>query len=277
MRLDAYLAEYWPETSRSQWQKYIDAGYVKVNGTVVTSNKRSLGEDDEVTFDIPAKPDYSAQTLPIVYQDDNVIVIDKPKGILSHSKGAMNEEFTVADFFRSFTTYHSDTNRPGIIHRLDRDTSGVMLGARNDETAHLLQKQFSDRKVKKTYYAVVVGTPKEPKAKIDLPIGRNPSAPSTFRVDSKGKSAITFYEVLASAQGYSLVRLQPQTGRTHQLRVHMRYIGTPILGDKVYGKAADRLYLHAKDIEITIPKGDRRVFETELPDDFLTKFPGLEL
>ena len=273
MRLDAYLAQYWPETSRSQWQKYILAGYVKVNGVVVSITKYPLDEDDEVTFDLPKKIDHSDRTLPIIYQDDNVIVIDKPVGVLTHSKGAMNDEFTVAEFFRQYTTYHSETNRPGIIHRLDRDTSGILIGVRNDETAKLLQRQFSDRKVKKTYLAVVEGIPKEYKAVIDLPIARNPTAPSTFRVDANGKSAITTYEVIATANNRSLIRLNPKTGRTHQLRVHMHYLGTPIVGDRVYGKAGERLYLHAQNLEITIPKGDRRVFEAVVPQEFITMFP----
>jgi 23S rRNA pseudouridine1911/1915/1917 synthase len=278
MRLDAYMAEYWPEISRSVWQKYIAAGYVKVNGDVETSVKRNLDEDDEVTFELPDKPDHSQQTLPIIYQDDNVIVINKPVGVLTHSKGVLNDEFTTAEFFRQYTTYHLDTNRPGIVHRLDRDTSGVLIGARNDATATLLQKQFADRKTKKTYMAIVDGVPKEPRAVIDLPIGRNPSEPSTFRVDPKGKSAVTEYEVLATNDRQALVRLRPQTGRTHQLRVHMQYIGTPIHGDRVYGKKpADRLYLHAEQLEITIPKGDRRIFQAPLPVEFTTPFPGVTL
>lgn len=268
MRLDAYMAQYWPETSRSVWQKYIAAGYVKVNDEVVTSVKKSLSEDDIVTYSIPATPDFSSNTLPVVYEDDNVIVINKPIGVLSHSKGALNDEFTVAEFFRPLTTYHSDTNRPGIIHRLDRDTSGIMMGARNDATASMLQKQFSNRKVKKTYYAVVDGVPKAEEAVIDLPIARHPTAPSTFRVHTGGKTAQTAYKVIASDGKHSLVRLQPHTGRTHQLRVHMAYLGTPIHGDRVYGKAADRLYLHAASLEITIPEGQRKIFEAAVPEEF---------
>lgn len=268
MRLDAYMAQYWPETSRSVWQKYIAAGYVKVNDEVVTSVKKSLSEDDIVTYSIPATPDFSSNTLPVVYEDDNVIVINKPIGVLSHSKGALNDEFTVAEFFRPLTTYHSDTNRPGIIHRLDRDTSGIMMGARNDATASMLQKQFSNRKVKKTYYAVVDGVPKAEEAVIDLPIARHPTAPSTFRVHTGGKTAQTAYKVIASDGKHSLVRLQPHTGRTHQLRVHMAYLGTPIHGDRVYGKAADRLYLHAASLEITIPEGQRKIFEAVVPKEF---------
>ncbi len=268
MRLDAYLAKYWPEHSRSTWQKYIDAGYVSVNDEAEKSNKRILGEDDKVTVSVPDAPTHDAKTLPVIYQDDNVIVINKPVGVLSHSKGAMNDEFTVADFFKRFSSYHKDTNRPGIIHRLDRDTSGVLIGALNDKTAKLLQRQFADRKVKKTYVAVVDGMPKEPEALIDLPIGRNPKSPSQFRVDPNGKSAQTRYRVLASNGKRSLIELQPQTGRTHQLRVHMAHLGTPIHGDKVYGKAADRLYLHAAKLELTIPKGQRMLFTADVPPEF---------
>lgn len=268
MRLDAYMAQYWPEYSRSVWQKYIIAGHVSVNGVVETSSKRLLGEDDVVTYDVPAGADHSKKTLPVIYQDDNVIVVNKPVGVLTHSKGALNDEFTVAEFFRPLTTYHADTNRPGIIHRLDRDTSGVIMGTLNPETASMLQRQFTDRKTKKTYYAVVDGLPTQPEAFIDLPIGRNPKHPSMFRVDPIGKSAQTSYKVLAHDGSKSLVELRPVTGRTHQLRVHMAYIGTPIHGDKIYGKPSDRLYLHAAQLEITIPKGDRRTFSAPLPAEF---------
>jgi 23S rRNA pseudouridine1911/1915/1917 synthase len=276
-RLDGELASRYPETSRSTWQKHIKAGHISVNGKVVTSPKQDVTDIVDIAINIPDMPDFSENSLPIIYIDDNVIVINKPNGVLSHAKGALNDEFTVADFFKRYTTYNSDTNRPGIIHRLDRDTSGVMIGARNQETATILQKQFADRKVKKTYLAILDGVPKLDRAKIDLPIRRNPSAPSTFRVDSKGKMAITKYEVLASDDKYSFVRLQPQTGRTHQLRVHMEYINTPILGDRVYGKPSKRLYLHASSLEITIPYGDRRTFEVPTPADLTDFFPKISL
>ncbi len=276
-RLDSELAKRYPDTSRSTWQKHIKAGHVSVNSVVTTSTKHDVTDVDDIAITMPDAPDFSANELPIIYIDDNVIVIDKPSGILSHAKGALNEEFTVAEFFRRYSTYNSDTNRPGIIHRLDRDTSGIMIGARNADTATMLQKQFADRKTKKTYYAIIDGVPKLDKANIDLPIGRNPSAPSTFRVDSKGKSAITRYEVIASDKKYSLVKLQPQTGRTHQLRVHMAYLNTPILGDKVYGKPSKRLYLHANSLEITIPTSSRRTFVSPVPSDLTDFFPDIKL
>lgn len=272
-RLDSLLAEKYPETSRSTWQKYIKEGYVSVGGNVQTSPKSDVTDADNISISIPEATDFSAQELPIVYLDDNVVVINKPIGILTHSKGALNDEFTVADFFRRYSNYALDTNRPGIIHRLDRDTSGILIGARNSLAASLLQKQFADRKSKKVYMAVVDGILKEKRAAINLPIGRNPTAPSTFRVDAKGKSAITEYTVLAENNKQSLVELKPLTGRTHQLRVHMKYLGAPIRGDKVYGKSADRLYLHAKSLEITLPGGVRETFSAPVPPEFYVGFP----
>lgn len=276
-RLDTWLAERNPDMSRSTWQKHIKAGHIVVNGESQTSTKYDISETDDIAINIPEAEDFSARTLPVIFEDDNVVVINKPVGVLTHSKGALNDEFTVADFFRRTVNYHLDGNRPGIVHRLDRDTSGVMIGAKNDETATLLQKQFADRRTKKTYVAIVEGTLKQPEARIDLPIGRNPSAPSTFRVDVKGKTAQTNYRVVATDGTRSLVLLMPETGRTHQLRVHLAYLGNPIVGDKVYGKPAERMYLHAYKLEVTIPKGDRRVFEAPVPTEFIEQFPGAEL
>ncbi len=276
-RLDLELASRYPETSRSTWQKHIKAGHVTVNGDVELSLKRDVLPTENIAVSIPDAADFTDEELPIIYLDDNVIVINKPIGVLSHSKGAMNDEFSVATFFARYCDYNKDTNRPGIIHRLDRDTSGVMIGARNEQTATMLQKQFADRKTKKTYIAITDGVPKQAEAKIDLPIARNPSAPSTFRVDPKGKVATTTYKVLSATDTNALIKLQPKTGRTHQLRVHLAYLGTPIKGDRVYGKESDRLYLHAKDLEITIPTSDRRTFSAPIPASFTALFPGVDI
>lgn len=278
-RLDAFLAETRPEYSRSTWQKLIKNGAVSVNGAVEESPKRQIEPaTDTVESNGIEQPDFSDDTLPIIYEDDNVIVANKPVGVLTHSKGALNDEFTVAEFFRGFTTNGLDTNRPGIIHRLDRDTSGVIIGARNDETALKLKKQFSERTVKKTYVAIVTKAPELPTGIIDIPIGRNPSAPSTFRADTNGKSAQTHYDVLSVADdGAALIRLQPRTGRTHQLRVHLAHLGCPIVGDRVYGKESDRLMLHAYQLEITIPVGQREVFTAPIPAEFFRNFPDVTL
>ena len=272
MRLDSYLAQYWPEFSRSQWQKYILAGYVQINGVVETSNKRSLGEDDEVTTHVPDRTDHSAEEIPVIFENDDVIVMNKPAGVLTHAKGAVADEFTVADFVRRHMTEPDDTNRPGIVHRLDRGTSGIIIAAKNAEAKHHLQKQFQDRKAKKEYVAIVTGHPKHDAARIELPIERNPKSPSSFRVGASGKVAITDYEVIASDPKRSILSLRPTTGRTHQLRVHMQSLGTPIVGDIVYGgnkSPIERLCLHARSLEITIPGGERKTFVAEPPADLL--------
>lgn len=269
-RLDKEVARRFPELTRSAIQKYIKAGYVQVDGQVVTKPSIGVTEADTLALAVPERADMSSSGMPILYIDDSVIVVDKPAGMLTHSKGVLNDEFTVADFFRRYTTHALGTSRPGIVHRLDRDTSGVIIGARTDEAAMLLKKQFANRTVRKRYSAVVDGMPKHSEAVIDLPIGRNPSAPSTFRVDSNGKPALTTYAVKASNGRQSLVELAPKTGRTHQLRVHMQYIGTPIAGDRVYGstKSAPRLCLHAHELEITIPQAGRKVFTAPVPELF---------
>lgn len=268
MRLDVYLAEYWPEHSRSVWQKYCKLGYVRVNGRVVTNADKLLGEDDEVSFDLPEKQDFSDRTLPILYEDEDVVVINKPAGILTHAKGALNHEFTVGEFMRSLSTDAPESNRPGIVHRLDRDTSGVLIAAKTSEAKIWLQKQFAQRKVKKTYVALVAGHPKEGAAHIDLPIERNPKKPQTFRVSPNGKPAQTTYKALQSFKDYTLLELKPTTGRTHQLRVHLAYLGCPIVGDRIYGKPDQkpgRMFLHAAELELTLPSRERRVFSAPLP------------
>lgn len=273
MRLDAYMAEFWPEYSRSSWQKYIEMGVVEVNDVVVTSVRYDLGEDDHVTVQTLPVVEFDHLTLPVVYEDKHVVVINKPAGVLTHAKGALTEEFSVAEFVRPRMSENDDTNRPGIVHRLDRATSGIIICAKDAETKKLLQKQFQDRKAHKTYIAVVKGTPKLAEAKIDLPIGRNPKAPSSFRVDAKGKPAVTTYRTLASNDTYSVIELKPLTGRTHQLRVHLAYIGCPIVGDTLYGGGKSpigRMCLHAKELEITIPTSRRETFVAPLPQDLET-------
>lgn len=268
MRLDSYLAQYFPEHSRSAWQKYIAEGQVLVNDKVITSNKFLLGEDDAVTIKETSTSPEPIE-IPVIYEDENVLVLNKPVGVLTHAKGGITKDFTVADFVYPRTTFQNDKTRPGIIHRLDRDTSGVMITAKNEQTAKLLLRQFAERKVKKTYYAIVEGTPKHQAAAINLPIERNPKKPSQFRVGATGKSAETTFKVIDSHGSYHLIELKPTTGRTHQLRVHLAHIGLPIVGDKIYSSTkAKRLFLHAAELEITIPTSDRRTFKAPLPSEF---------
>lgn len=267
-RLDVLLTKLYPNYTRTQIKKCIHSGYVRLEDKVVKQPSLIVLNDSQVSISIPEGQTVQKVDIPIIYIDDDVIVIDKPAGILSHSKGRANDEYTVADFFKDYTSYNIDTNRPGIVHRLDRDTSGVMIGARNPESAHYLQKQFAKRSVKKDYYAVLSKIPKIDKAIIDIPIGRDPNSPSTFRVDSKGKNAVTFYQVVKTVGNECLVYLKPSTGRTHQLRVHMRHLNAPIKGDRIYGKKDKRLYLHASSLEITLPSRKREVFKSPLPREF---------
>ena len=274
VRLDIYLSTKFDTTiSRSLWQKYIKAGYVSVNNKAVTTPKFEVDETDEIALNLPEKEQADVD-LPILYEDDDVIVVNKPSGLLTHAKGGLSDEPTVAEIIRPKTSFATDTDRPGIVHRLDRDTSGLLIIAKNPESAAHLQRQFAERTAKKTYIAITDGKPKLNAAKIDLPIGRNPSAPSTFRIDPNGKPAQTTYHVLAENDAQSLVELKPTTGRTHQLRVHLAHLNAPILGDLVYGKSSDcRMMLHAQKLEITLPSGERRTFEAAVPDEFKRFFP----
>ena len=274
VRLDIYLSTKFDTTiSRSLWQKYIKAGYVSVNSKVATTPKFEVDETDEIALNLPEKEQTDVD-LPILYEDDDVIVVNKPSGLLTHAKGGLSDEPTVAEIIRPKTSFATDTDRPGIVHRLDRDTSGLLIIAKNPESAAHLQRQFAERTAKKTYIAITDGKPKLNAAKIDLPIGRNPSAPSTFRIDPNGKPAQTTYHVLTENDTQSLVELKPTTGRTHQLRVHLAHLNAPILGDRVYGKSSDcRMMLHAQKLEITLPSGERKVFEATIPDEFKKFFP----
>lgn len=277
VRLDIYLAsEFDTAISRSRWQKYILAGHVYVNGQIITSPKTEVSSVDIITVR-PVEPTGEIADISVLYQDEDVVVIDKPAGVLTHAKGGIVEESTIADFFAKSGSFSSSTDRPGIVHRLDRDTSGVMIGARTEAAEKYLKRQFADRKVEKTYLAVVQGHPKLDQAKIDLPIARNPVKPSTFKVDPRGKPAETFYEVIGKNGSSSLVVLKPRTGRTHQLRVHMAYLNTPIVGDRAYGKLDNRLMLHAYKLQLTLPSGQEMTFTSSPPAGFLEDFPEAKL
>ncbi len=259
IRLDHLLVEKYPQYNRSTLQGFVEKGFVSVNGKEVKKSNLKFDKEADILLTIPES--YQKKKVnrpPVIFEDENVLVLDKPTGLLSMSKGEFCPEPTLEDFGL-------------LVHRLDRDTSGVVILAKNEETQKYLRKQFQNRNTHKTYYAVVKGSPKLDEAMINLPIARNLNRPTTFKVDPNGKEAQTYYKVIKRNEKYSLLELKPVTGRTHQLRVHLKYIGTPILGDKVYGteeKTNNRLFLHAKSLEITIPKGDRRTFESELPKEF---------
>ena len=268
-RLDQYVVAAIPHLSRSAATRLVEAGKVSVNGQPQTKAGYKLRPDDTVKveydpIDVPQTP----LQLPIIYEDKDCVVINKPTGVLTHSKGAFNPESTVATWLAARVPGMSG-DRAGIVHRLDRATSGVMICAKTSEALGWLQKQFSQRKVKKTYFAVVSGQPEQERAIIDMPIERNPRRPQTFRVGHQGKSATTEYHVVRTDGERSLLELKPTTGRTHQLRVHLAHLGHPILGDELYGgKPATRLFLHAETLEITLPDRRRKTFSVPLPPEF---------
>jgi 23S rRNA pseudouridine1911/1915/1917 synthase len=268
-RVDAFLAAAAPGHSRSYWQKRCELGDVQIDDKPVKASYK-LRADEIVQVQLPIQPDFSSEILPIIYEDNDVIVINKPSGLLTHAKGAETPEFSVAEFVRPRTSDGTDTNRPGIVHRLDRGTSGIIIAAKNPETKRWLQGQFSKRNVKKTYLALVEGHLKEPAAVLDLPIERNPKKPQTFRVGPNGKPAETAYRVITSYKDYDFVELKPHTGRTHQLRVHLEYLGHPIVGDHMYGrdnKHLGRMFLHAHQLELTLPSRERKTFTAPLPPE----------
>lgn len=268
-RLDVFLAQELPGLSRSSISKLIDQGKVTVNGTVEKpSYKLKLGQKLQLNYDLEKSSQAPRISLPILYEDEDCLVIDKPIGVLTHSKGAFNPEGTVATFTAP-KLHGMEGERAGIVHRLDRATSGVIICAKTPDALKWLQKQFSQRWVKKTYVAMVKGSIEPSEAIIDVPIERNPHKPQTFRTGQGGKPAITNYKVIKQNDAYTMLELQPHTGRTHQLRVHLRHIGHPIVGDTLYGgEPASRLYLHAKTLEITLPSRERKIFEATLPSQF---------
>ncbi len=269
-RLDQYVAAGLPNLSRAFVAKLVEQERVLVNGLPSKAGYK-LREGDTVSVDYDETKHGLIESidLPVLYEDDNCVVINKPAGVLTHALGVHGNEASVASFLRGRVT-DIDGDRAGIVHRLDRATSGVIIGAKNQQTLSTLQKQFSLRKVKKTYVAVVPGVMDPQEAVIDMPIERNPKAPATFRVGANGKLSQTHYRVLEQGDKFSLLELRPETGRTHQLRVHLAKVGHPIVGDPLYGtgKYGDRLFLHALSLEITLPGGERKTFVAPLPPEF---------
>lgn len=272
VRLDVAVAAHVSVLSRASVQKLSDQEKITVNGKAAKISYR-LRPSDTVVIDYDALelkqiPDVD---IPVLYEDDDCIVIDKPIGLLTHSKGAFNPEATVATWLerRMADKPIVSNTRYGIVHRLDRATSGVMIVAKTPEALLWLQKQFSSRLAKKTYVALIEGRMEPRTAIIDMPIERNPKKPQTFRVGPNGKPAITAYETTASNDKFSQLKLSPRTGRTHQLRVHLNNQNHPIIGDQMYdGQPAERLYLHAFSLEITLPNHQRKTFTAPLPPEF---------
>lgn len=269
-RLDQYLASQYPEISRGYIQKLIADGQILVNKKPGKPGYKLKNDDKlKILIDLSKIGQVEDIDLPIIYEDENVLVINKPVGVLSHALSKFHSEPSVASFLRQKLGKKDSDIRFGIVHRLDRATSGVMICAKNEQTMRYLQKQFSNRQVEKSYIAVIQGVIEPKESLIDVPLERNPKSPARFRAGANGKTAQTFYKVIQAGKRYSLVELKPKTGRTHQLRVHLNYLKHPIFGDNLYdGQEADRLYLHAWKISIDIPDLGSKTFEAPLPKEF---------
>jgi 23S rRNA pseudouridine1911/1915/1917 synthase len=277
-RLDKFVSENCPGLSRSQAQKLIDDGYVIVNGLMEkASHKTEIGEKIEVTIPPPAPTGLLPEAIPvkIIYEDDDLLVIDKPAGLTVHPAPGHPSHTLVNAVLSHLNEIEDEGNitRPGIVHRLDKDTSGVMLVAKNNVALANLADQFKARTVKKTYITLVKGILRPDKGVIDAPIGRDSGDRKKMAVtgESRGRAARTNYRVIRYVGKNSLLEIMPETGRTHQIRVHLAAIGYPVFGDITYGKKSvflNRQFLHAHRIGFTLPATGKWVeFESPLPED----------
>ena len=240
-RLDAFLASSLDGLTRSQATRLIESGEVAVNGRAVgTSYKLAGGEDIAVTLPEPEPVEAVPQDIPldVVYEDADVIVVNKPSGMVVHpAPGHPDGTLVNALLYHCAGTLSGigGALRPGIVHRIDRDTSGLIIAAKNDAAHQYLSAQLADHTLARTYECIVVGALREDRGTVDAPIARHPTDRKRMAVVAGGREAVTHWEVIARYPGYTHVRCRLETGRTHQIRVHMAYIGHPILGDTVYG------------------------------------------
>lgn len=284
LRLDVFLTQVLPDVpSRTFVKKLIDFGHVRVNETNVKSHHK-VTAGDEVHVDIPddfLTPQYiEPENIPldIFYEDDHLIVVNKPKGMIVHpAQGCYTGTLVNALLHHSVQLSQINTDmRPGIVHRLDKETSGLLLVAKDNITHTKLAKQFQRHEIKKRYIALVEGEIEFDEGRIDVPIGRHPNhrEKKAVQFHDDAKDSVTFYRVIKRVRGVTLVSLFPKTGRTHQLRVHMSHMKHPILGDDKYGKARSfpRLALHAQSIGFRHPYTKKYLeFCSRPPKEFLSK------
>ncbi len=280
-RLDAFLARMLPDMSRNGAQKLLEEGCVLCNGAKGRKNDR-LSPGDRIDVELPQPKTLDVvptqMDLDIVYEDDDLLVINKPKGLVVHPAAGHQEDTLVNGLLYAMGNSLSGINgvlRPGIVHRIDKDTSGLLAIAKNDLAHTVLASQLKDHTMARTYEAIVVGSPKEDSGTVDAPIGRHPTDRKKMCIAARGgKDAVTHWEVVARYRGYTHVRCRLETGRTHQIRVHMASIGHPILGDTVYGRkkpelGQDSQCLHAGVLCFCHPRdGHMVIVSAELPEYF---------
>ena len=282
LRLDSFLSEQLPDMSRSAAQKLMEQGHVLVNGQSVKKNYKTRAEDEiEITLPEPQIVDIQPENIPldVRYEDEDVIVINKPKGLVVHPAPGHWSGTLVNGLMYHCAGSLSGINgelRPGIVHRIDMDTSGLLIVAKNDFAHTSLAEQLKDHSLSRIYEAVVVGNIRSDSGTIDAPIGRHPADRKKMAVTEKNsRPAVTHFQVIGRYQGYTHLRLQLETGRTHQIRVHLSWQNHPIVGDSVYGKGKElglsTQCLHARQLSFRHPRtGETVTVESPLPEYFET-------
>lgn len=285
-RLDVFLSEKLDKT-RSAVKKLVDDGEITVNGNKVKAGRTlKIGEEISVNIPDPVKLDLEAENIPldIIYQDKDIAIINKPQGMTVHAGNGTHGSTLV-----NALLYHLDSLsgingviRPGIVHRIDKDTSGLLVVAKND-AAHLsLSKQIKDKTCHRIYLALLEGVVKQNDGVIDTFIGRSDKNRTMMAVKDSGRRAVTHFKVLKRYKEFTFAEFKLETGRTHQIRVHCKYIGHPIVGDPVYGYEKQKFklngqLLHAWKLELTHPTtGERMIFEAPLPDYFQSVLQKLD-
>lgn len=283
-RLDRILTDRFGQYTRSRIQQLIRAGHACVNGARITKTGYKLEGGSNVEFTVPetVPVDLEPEPIPldVLYEDENLLVINKPAGMVVHPSAGHDSGTLVHAVLHHVSDLEGvgGEKRPGIVHRLDKYTSGIILVAKNDRALHDLQKQFKQRTVAKTYLALTDGVPPTSTGRIEMPIGRDHRNRKRMAVTTpeKGKMAVTMYRIVEQFTKHAMLEIGLETGRTHQVRVHLAYIGAPVAGDTVYGRRKrtiplkQRFFLHASKISFTLPStGDNVTLEAPLP-------PGLE-
>lgn len=272
-RVDSVVASAWPDVSRARIQRLIAEGMVTVNGTIVRKSS-NVAEGALIAVSFPKRQPVvstAAESVVVLFEDDDLIVIDKPSGTVVHDSPSNRAPSVVGWFQQKYADLAAafDVDRPGVVHRLDRDTTGVLVLAKKPEAQGRLSKSFEVRDAHKKYLALCSGVPEVPKGMVDAAIGRDPVDRTRMTILKHGRDARTLYEVVASADGKALIEASPETGRTHQIRVHLAAIGAPVVGDRTYGREAKtRQLLHAWQLTIPHPAGGSLEVTAGVPRDF---------
>lgn len=293
IRLDHYLVEKYPAYSRAFLKRQINKGGILVNETIKKPSY-ILKENDRIDIDVAVPEKYVLQADPtiklsVIYKDENMVVIDKSAGISVHPSSASGrQKDTIANALLAYYPETKDVGdapkiRPGIVHRLDKETSGLMVVAKNKQSFEWLKKQFSERRVVKKYLTLIHGQPKKNRGTISKAIGKTKDFRKRTIVPLKDqKEALTYYKTIETFNDYSLIEAEPKTGRTHQIRIHLASIGHPVVGDKLYSfknhippEGLKRQFLHAYYLKFSLPSGKIIELQSDLPEDLKTVIDSL--